>query len=252
MENTLDKTVSVVIPCYNYAKYLEECVDSVVNQSYKALEIIIVDDGSPDNTIEVAHKLIQKYPNETIKYLAKHNGGLSSARNAGIKLAGGEYVMCLDADDKLVPEAIQRHMELIDNDMCIAQCGLMEFGERHIMYAPNETNLKRILLSNTIFCNAVFSKKLWNQIGGYDESEIMRMGREDHEFWVRCLEAGARVRVSDFIALRYRVHGNNMTKMTLHPNWAKIEEYFHVKHEHLYREFGIMDTWKNNALSADS
>ncbi len=87
----------------------------------------------------------------------------------------------------------------------------------------------------------MFSKKVWEAVGGYDESELMRLGREDHEFWVRCLEYGCYVRTSDFIALRYRVHSNNMTKMTLHPNWGKVERYFREKHADLYEKYNIAD-----------
>lgn len=231
----MNKTVSVVIPCYNYAKYLKECVESVKSQTYPIHEIIVVNDGSPDNTSEVAESL-------GVVLIEKENGGLSSARNTGITLATGEYIMCLDADDKLVPAAIEEHMNLMKDDMTIAQCALMEFGERHVVMVPNpETNLRRILRSNTIFCNAMFSKKVWEAVGGFDESDIMRWGWEDYEFWVRCLEYGCVVRTSDFIALRYRVHGNNMTKMTTHPHWADLKKYIRDKHQHLYDKFGIAE-----------
>ncbi len=243
MKNSSDRTISVVIPCYKYAKYLEECVDSVVNQTYKAHEIIIVSDGSPDNATEVANRLIAKYPNEKIIYVEKENGGLSSARNAGIRVSNGEFISCLDADDKIVPEALQRHMELVDDDMCIAQNGLMEFGDRHLMMTPTSpTGLERVMQSNTIYCNAVFSKRMWEVVGGYDESEIMRLGLEDWEFWIRMLAAGCHVRTSDFIALRYRVHGSNMTKETTHPNGQKLMEYIYTKHFELYNKHNLTIT----------
>ena len=224
----MDKTISVIIPCYKYANYLKECVDSVRAQTYPVHEIIVVNDGSPDNTVEVCEQL-------GVVCITKENGGLSSARNAGIKEATGEYIMCLDADDKLVPGAIEEHMALIEDDMTIAQCALMEFGERHITYAPTgSTGLRNVMQSNTIFCNAVFSKRVWELVGGYDESEIMRLGYEDWEFWVRLLEAGCYVRRSDFIALRYRAHQNNMTKETAHPNRQKLYKYIYNKHRALY------------------
>ena len=224
----MDKTISVIVPCYKYANYLPECIQSLRTQTYPIHEIIVVNDGSPDNTEEVCKEL-------GVTCLTKPNGGLSSARNWGIERCTGEYIMCLDADDKLVPGALQAHMELIEDDMTIAQCALMEFGERHITYAPTgTTNLRRVMQSNTIFCNAVFSKKLWEMVGGYDESETMKMGYEDWEFWIRCLEVGAYVRRSDFIALRYRAHQNNMTKETAHPNRQKLYEYIYNKHKALY------------------
>ena len=240
MQNIGSKTVSVIVPCYNYAKYLGECIDSLVNQTYKLHEILIVSDGSPDNTREVAQQLIKKYPEHRIRYLEKQNGGLSSARNYGINEATGEYIMCLDADDKLVPGAIEEHVKLMTDDMTIGQCALMEFGERYTIAIPTyPTSLEKILRGNTIFCNAMFSKRVWEAVGGYDESEILRFGREDHEFWVRCLEYGCHVNASDFIALRYRCHQGQMTQATLHPNWEKVEAYFRKKHADLYEKYNI-------------
>lgn len=232
MEHT-SKTISVIIPCYKYAKFLKECVESVRNQTYPAHEIIVVNDGSPDNTEEICKEL-------GVTCITKENGGLSSARNAGIRVATGEYIMCLDADDKIVPEALQWHMELIENNLTIAQNALMEFGERHIMMTPiSNTTLERVMQSNTIYCNAVFSKYIWEVVGGYDESETMRLGYEDWEFWIRLLEAGCHVRTSDFIALRYRVHQNNMTKETSHPNQQKLYGYIYNKHKELYNKLNL-------------
>jgi len=234
------KIISVIVPCYNYAKYLPECIDSLISQTYPIKEIIIVNDGSPDNTSEVSRSLIEKYPDKNIKLVEKVNGGLSSARNAGINIAIGEYIMCLDADDKLVPGGIEEHVRLMEDDMTIAQCALMEFGERHIMMTPTSpTSLERVLQSNTIYCNSMFSKRMWEQVGGFDENETIRLGREDHEFWIRLLAEGCHVRTSEFVALRYRVHGSNMTKMTLHPNWKKINEYFYKKHFGLYQKYNV-------------
>ncbi len=219
--------VSVIIPSYKYAHYLKECVESVKSQTYPVHEIIVVNDGSPDNTSEVAREL-------GVILVEKENGGLSSARNAGIKVATGDWIMCLDADDKLVPGAIEEHVKLIIDDMTIAQCALMEFGERHIVMIPNKANLERVMQSNTIYCNALFNKKMWEAVGGYDESDTMRLGFEDWEFWVRLLAHGCHVKTSDFIALRYRVHANNMTKETTHPNRQKLYDYIYEKHKDLY------------------
>lgn len=239
---TSSPKVSVVIPCYNYAHYLKECVESVKNQTYPVHEIIIVNDGSPDidDMKKVIHEVCVKLPLAKIILVNKENGGLSSARNAGIKVATGEYIMCLDADDKLVPGAIEEHVALMQDDMTIAQCALMEFGERHVIMTPTKnTNLERVMQANTIYCNAMFSKRAWALTGGYDESETMRLGYEDWLFWIEMLEVGCHVNTSDFVALRYRVHGNNMTKETTWPNHQKLYKYIMNKHKKLYKDKGL-------------
>ena len=232
------KKVSVIIPCYNYGKYLTECIKSVESQTYKNIEIIVVDDESTDDTAKICKTTFVAnngaLPN-ALKYRWQRNKGLSGARNTGIKEATGEYIMCLDEDDKLVPGAIEEHVRLMTNDTTIAQCALMEFGERHVLMTPiHPTGLERIMQSNTIYCNAMFSKRMWSEVGGYDESETMRLGYEDWEFWLRLLEVGCHVNTSDFIALRYRAHEGQMTQKTSHPNQQVLFKYIYEKHKELY------------------
>lgn len=106
--------VSVVIPAYNVEDYIRECVDSVLNQSYENIEIIVVDDGSTDSTPGVADSL--KSISDKVKVLHKSNGGLSSARNYGLKNANGEYVLFLDSDDWLELDACRQVVELAEEN----------------------------------------------------------------------------------------------------------------------------------------
>src|SRR5919202_4974837 len=96
--------VSVVIPCYNQAHFLAEAIESVLEQTYPHFEIVVVDDGSTDNTTEVASGY---YPSEKVRLLRQENKGLSAARNAGLAESRGEYVVFLDADDRLLAEALE-------------------------------------------------------------------------------------------------------------------------------------------------
>ena len=95
----MNPLISVIVPCYNQAQYLDECLQSVLDQTYQNWECIIVNDGSPDHTEEVANKWLEKDPR--FRYIDKENGGLSSARNAGLKEAKGEWIQFLDCDDKI-------------------------------------------------------------------------------------------------------------------------------------------------------
>ena len=91
------KKISVIVPVYNVEKYLDRCVESIVNQTYKNLEIILVDDGSSDNCPQLCDEWTQR--DERIKAVHKQNGGLADARNAGLEIAAGDYVGFIDADD---------------------------------------------------------------------------------------------------------------------------------------------------------
>lgn len=225
----MEKLITVVIPCYNYAKYLTECVASVRRQTYKNIEIIVVNDGSPDNTEEVCKKL-------GVTCLTKPNGGLSSARNYGIKHAKGEYIMCLDADDILPDDSIEHHLKNAGPGI-ISQCGMMEFEASFAFWNPKENStLENVKYGNTIYCNAVFNKKDWESVGGYDESETMRLGYEDWEFWIRMLKHGCVIKTSMETGLLYRIHMSSMTRTKTHTNKEKLLKYIKEKHKELYEE----------------
>ena len=106
--------ISVIVPCYNQAQYLDECLQSVLDQTYQDWECIIVNDGSPDNTEEVAKKWLAK--DSRFKYLYKDNGGLSSARNAGIKESKGEYVLLLNPDTLVQKDTFEKCVEYMDSN----------------------------------------------------------------------------------------------------------------------------------------
>lgn len=216
----MNKTISVIIPTYNYAHYLSECIESVLTQSVKPDEIIVVDDGSTDNTKEVC----SKFP---VKYIYQENKGLAGARNTGIREATSQYIMCLDSDDMLKIDAVKEHLSIAD-EKSIAQCGLMYFGSQVANIRPHKANLETLLHSNSVFCNSVYPKKAWEGVE-YDENPIMRLGLEDWLFWIELAIKGYEIKTSDYISLLYRRHDNTMTFNTTHPNWNKIVDYMAEK-----------------------
>lgn len=218
----MPKTLAVVIPCYNYAHFLPECLDSVFAQSQKADQVIVVDDESTDET----QKIARNYP---VSYIWQKNKGLSGARNTGIIAAGTTHIMCLDADDILRPDSIKEHMALIKDMKDVAQCGLMYFGTQNATFRPLGATLETLLKSNTVYCDSVFPKKAWEDIGGFDESDTMRLGLEDWLAWIEMAACGYRFKTSDYIGLLYRRHPSAMTFQTTHPRWNEITEYMRKK-----------------------
>lgn len=113
--------ISIIIPIYKVEQYLDECVTSIINQTYKDLEIILVDDGSPDKCPRMCDEWAKK--DARIKVVHKKNGGLSSARNAGLKVAKGEYIGFVDSDDyvdETMYEDLMRVMNQNENTMVVS------------------------------------------------------------------------------------------------------------------------------------
>ena len=127
--------VSIVVPVYNVENYLEFCVRSLKAQTLKDIEIILVDDGSPDNSGKICDELAKT--DSRISVVHKQNGGLSSARNAGIAVARGEYIGFVDSDDWVEPDMYEHLLKLIEeNDADIADCGMIEITERSFLELP--------------------------------------------------------------------------------------------------------------------
>lgn len=117
----MNSKISVIVPIYKVEKYLCKCVDSIINQTYKNLEIILVDDGSPDNCPQICDDYAKK--DSRIKVVHKENGGLSDARNAGMKVATGEYVSFIDSDDFIDESFIEcLHSAILDADVKLSAC----------------------------------------------------------------------------------------------------------------------------------
>lgn len=126
--------IDIVIPIYKVEAYLHQCVDSVINQTYKSINIILVDDGSPDSCPQICDVYASKYKN--ISVIHKSNGGLSDARNAGFRACTSEFIMFLDSDDWLEPNAIEKMMELFveyDADI-VCTHSMLEFEKKTICH----------------------------------------------------------------------------------------------------------------------
>lgn len=201
--NSWNNKVSVVIPCYNQAHFLNDSIESVLAQTYKDVEIIVVNDGSPDNTSEIA----KKYP--TVRLIEQKNKGLSGARNAGIKVAKGGWILTLDADDKIHPQFLEKTVGKND----IVSCSLITFGTENKRWKQQYENptTNEFLRGNPIHCCSLFKKDVWTMSGGYDEN--MKLGYEDWEFWIRATKCGFNVScLNEEYLFFYRQHAVSMLK----------------------------------------
>lgn len=187
-------SVSVIIPTYNYADKVGRAIESAINQTYKPVDIVVVDDGSTDNTEEIVKDIIRRSSSEhiDIRYIKQENAGVAIARNLGLLYAGGKYACCLDADDAIQPlflEVCIRELER-DRSLGIAYTGLTFIkpsGETGVSPWPGEFDYDmQIAGRNQIPTCCVFRKEMWQRLGGYRQRYAPSgAGSEDAEFWLR-------------------------------------------------------------------
>lgn len=225
-------TISVIVPCYSYGQYLREALQSLADQTVLPDEIIIVSDGAIDNSVEIARDFKLGNPQLDIRIVEKKNGGLASARNAGIKEARSNYIMSFDSDDILRPQAIEKHLELAGKDR-IVTLPLMAFGSENYTARPREATVEVLLQTNVIYSNSVFPRQAWVDVGGFDESETMKKGWEDREFWLRVLGAGYKSVIGEYVALLWRRHPKSMSSTSADPNHKILQDYIYNKNKHL-------------------
>lgn len=228
--------VSIIVPCYKQAHFLKDSLQSVLDQSYSNWECIIVNDGSPDNVLEITQKWINK--DSRFIYLAKENGGLSSARNFGIKHSKGLYILPLDADDILHQDyLIKTVAELEQNEsLAIASCYSRFFikEKTNVIYElrPQGEKCIDLLYVNQLIATSLYRKNCWNEVGGYDES--MKKGFEDWEFWIAITKTGWKYKIIPEYLFYYRKAKNSMLVDTVSNHAIGIKEYIFKKHKDCY------------------
>lgn len=241
-------TISIIVPCYNQAQYLPDCLQSVVEQTYSHWECIIVNDGSLDNTEAVALEWAAK--DNRIKYLKKENGGLCSARNAGISSAEGKWILPLDADDKIGKDYLKFAHDIMisKSEVGLIYANANYFGDREEVWALPEYNLKTLLRANMIYCSAFYKKEDWIRIGGYDTN--MKNGWEDWEFWIHLLgTSNKKVYKLEYTGFYYRIKNDSMIYTFVRNDEILLNtiKYVFKKHIDLYlNNFGtyqyLLDT----------
>ncbi|KQC34145.1 family 2 glycosyl transferase [Nonlabens sp. YIK11] len=182
--------VTAIVPCYNAGETIGKAIDSLLCQSHKIDEIIVVNDGSTDDSLNILNK-IQK-ANESILIIDQKNQGVCHARNTGIEKSTGTYILTLDADDYFEPTFVEKALDkFAENESYGAvMCGYTRIvnGKKKLPYIPPEIFLKSCLLNNGALSCLLFKKEVLIQAGGYDEN--MDLGYEDWDLNIRILKLG--------------------------------------------------------------
>ncbi len=210
----MNKLVTVIIPTYNYAEYVREAVESVIGQTYRPIEIIVVDDGSQDNTREELAGFINA---GQIRYIYQDNRGLAAARNTGLRSAGGEYISFLDSDDLIDEKKIEVQAGYLEQHpeygVTFSDFRFFKGNDRSSLIKPpvhhsGELTLRDFIRGNFIPVHSTLVRQdLFKRAGYFDES---LRECEDSDLWIRAMIAGIRFFYIDKVLAYYRLHGRQM------------------------------------------
>jgi glycosyltransferase involved in cell wall biosynthesis len=225
--------LSVVMPCFNHGEFIGEAVASVAAARREDLELIVIDDGSTD---ERTLREMDRLERQGLRVLRQKNGGLASARNAGITAATSEYIVPLDADDRLRTEWIDQGLAILDRQSTVgvvygdAQC----FGTRSYLWRTGPFYAEPLMHANYIHACALFRRSVWEQNGGYDGT-MPTQGLEDWDFWLGALERGWEFSYLPAIFFEYRQRCGSMIA-SANDVHEQIVEFVAKKHGPLYRK----------------
>lgn len=211
----MQKKVSIIIPAYNVESYIGVSLRSVIQQTYRNIEILVVDDGSTDTTAQIVSEYMQK--DNRIILLSQQNRGLADARNSGLNRATGEYLCIFDSDDIMLPEKIELQVAFLETheDCDITYSDLYHFIDdtvkiyHHPMSRLGEDTYTSLLYGNYINPNVVFFRSsIYERFGGFDQS---LRSAEDWDYWLTIAYSGARFMYQPERLTLYRIRTNSLS-----------------------------------------
>lgn len=227
--------VSVIVPVYNMEQYLGETLDSVLASDYPSFEVVVMDDGSKDASLEIAKEYARKDPR--VKVHTQPNAGACAARNHAIALAEGELILPFDADDKMCPNFIGDAVKAIMADAeVVVVCPKAEFfGERTGNWNLPPFSLNLLARKNMIPICSLYYKRDWERAGGYARGIT---AREDWAFWIAVLKDGGKVVTLPRLSMYYRVRGGSK-RVTDRLQKKKVIDYLNRSYPEFFeRELG--------------
>jgi len=273
--------VSIIVPVYNGIKYISNTLDTLLAQSFKSFEVLLINDGSTDTSLAFIQQLAEK--DNRIRVLDKVNGGIANARNYGINLAQGEFIAFCDQDDFWEPNKLQKQIPLFSNDSVGLVYSLITkevtypFRSKIVIEAQNGRGsvFNSLIRENLVpTCSVIVRKGIIVKVGGFNEKRDL-MGVDDWDVWLRV----SLVADFDFVpgALATHIyHGENyslnnlamhnaelfclqelqefvhINELTLNVNWKLIESYVHIKYYSDYMNDGLFNLAKKALYDANA
>jgi glycosyltransferase involved in cell wall biosynthesis len=242
-----EPAVSIVVPCYNGGRFLDDLCDSLAAQTFRDFETIVVDDGSTEQaTLE---KLSSLEPG--IRLMPQQNRRLPGARNAGFGQARGEFVLPLDCDDRLDPSFLAETVAALRHappEVGFAFAHVRLAGDMDGVMARHFNRFDQLFLNRLPYCMLI-RRSAWQAAGGYDEA--MSDGMEDWEFSIRLLQAGFGGAEIAKPLLIYRVSGEGMLMSRTARRHGTIWRYIRNKHRDLYRLAALFAAWRANRATGE-
>lgn len=225
--------VSIVITNYNYGRFIKQAINSALNQSYTDIEVIVVDDGSTDES--VGH--IKSYGSK-VKLITQPNQGVVIARNNGAKQAKGQYLVFLDADDYLADDYVSHLINTIkaadDPQVVFAYSDFQFTGQTEQVIKSCAWNPRKLLYRNYIVVSALVSKPAFDEVGGFDQAVNQQASFEDWDLWLSLVEQGYSGVYCPMPLFYYRLHGTGRNGPALEQR-TQLEQVLHQKHPKLYQ-----------------
>lgn len=243
-------SVSIIITSYNKEKYIKEAIDSALNQTVKPFEILVIDDGSTDNSFQI----LKEYESDPLVNLVfKQNEGIVVTRNMAIQMAKGDYILQLDADDLLNEKYLEWTVSVLDEnpEVGIAYCQTEFFGLKHGLWDLGDFTMEKQLAENQIVVTALFRKSLFSEKVRYRKE--FSEGLEDWDFWLSVLETGVSVRKIQKIGFYYRILDFSRNNSYDEELQKKLRRNIFLGHKQLYLDNGFDSTnllWENIAKEA--
>ena len=235
MNQNTNIIVTVIVPAYNYANFIGECLDSVLSQTFKSWECIVIDNGSTDNTQEI----VKSYSNKDgrIKYHYTNQKGVSLARNLAVSLSHGTYLLPLDADDKIDPTYLEKAVNIMNQnpEISLVYCNAILFGSVNKKWILPDFNYKAMLIENSIFCTALIKKNEFLAVNGYNVNMVE--GFEDWDFWIKYLANNKKVYKLNDILFYYRIKQHSRNSVLDTEKQLRLRTQIYHNHKDIYHQF---------------